>query len=458
MINLAPRPSDIPTLPIHLVDTPTQRKHRDSITIAFHHFRDPCYHVPARTSPPVYHKRSYSHLSADFGEGLHELWVLKADLEERFSDTPDERKTVLQHFPDLFVSALHKLAAGCTKDRTIRQEEIGELIELGRSHHQEPTFCCLKKQGIRTVIAGQGLSYILFTKHNMQKDELIGSGTKKRVKFALKTNNGELCAVAVCRKDFLADSDWNLLKHEVRLLERVKKMRGLLQLEAHVEHEGKFYLITEYFNCKDLATLFQNRTQLSRSDKLYIAYQITLGLCNLHLLEIIHRDLNPSNIFISIEEGENGKKKVKAVIGDLGGAGELGKRDVLAHLTGAPAYIAPEKLASFLDSDHKQEEWIATSTPKADIWSMGLILFSLFHPKPGTLLSYQTHKDLEGSIRQLNKEIIAKELEPIDPEIKPILLHMLHIDPSKRARAGIACKQFVELLKNSRIEEEKMPP
>jgi len=76
---------------------------------------------------------------------------------------------------------------------------------------------------------------------------------------------------------------------------------------------------------------------------------------------IMHRDLKPSNVFLKLS---NNGRILKASIGDFGLSTETGTGDV-----GTPTYGAPEQTAG-------QERY----NEKVDVWSLGLILFELFHP------------------------------------------------------------------------------
>ena len=86
----------------------------------------------------------------------------------------------------------------------------------------------------------------------------------------------------------------------------------------------------------------------------------------------MHRDLKPENIFftsstsqeegIEITQGDSDKKKVK--LGDFGFCKGLKPDENLAKtMLGSPIYMAPEVL--------KGESY----STKADIWSLGVILF-----------------------------------------------------------------------------------
>lgn len=455
MASVSAPSSQAHTFSAQVIEESDEKRGSPALKIAFAGFDHSFYQVTAITTPPPFYKRrSYSHASIDLGKGATNVWLSNEEVRFKFGDSPKEVREVLKHFPQLYLQKLEEQILKCTKGKPIPKEEIEKMVALGRKGANQAELTIIEEETFRPVIAGKGQSYILF---DDVKDELIGSGTRKWVKLALGIENAQLYAAAICDQEFMEKTDWDLLFHEAQLLSDLRRTKGIIQLEGSFAHKTKFYFITDYFNCSDLERVYKTKIQLTFKEKLEIASQITLGLLNLHTWEVYHRDLNPLNIFVSIEEGGDGSRMVKAAIGDLGGAGKRGSQ-VLENITGAIAYLAPEKLFSYLNPQ-STKEWIATSTCAADVWSLGLILFALFHQRPGTCMAYQIERDIVSRIRELTRKDISAELEKaqIDPEVQNILLHMLQIDPTKRARIGIVWRQFLEILNNLPREEEKNP-
>lgn len=402
--------------------------------IAFLNFEEQKYWVRARLTAPNYFKQhQYTRVSVHLDQKEKSIWIFEADLVDRFFKMTHEIQGVTQHIPKLLYPLIHRLVPECTKNK-FEKGDLETMFRLGKFLSLSPEVQCIKKEAPRTLIAGQGRSYILFTKCNREKDRFIGSGSCKRVKTAIGIDSANIYAVGICRRNLIDPADWDSVINEIEILKRMRNVPGILQLETAIITEEKIYIITEFFNRCDLQGIFDQNEPFNFKDKLQIALDISLGLLNMHSLKIVHRDLKPSNLLISIVQGPSRVKTIRAVIGDLGGACYLDDRRFLHKRTGTIGFMAPEKIGAATDSK-RFEEWGENCTPEADVWSLGLIFFSLFHPITGTLMNFQRAKNFESELQKLTFEAIQKELESsqIDPSIYLILLKMLSPNPRERS-------------------------
>ncbi|CAD8213399.1 unnamed protein product [Paramecium octaurelia] len=173
-----------------------------------------------------------------------------------------------------------------------------------------------------------------------------------------------------------------------------------------IENDDETYFILEY--CEG-GTLKQKIAKggIPYEEALSIFKQIVNGYKQIREKNIIHRDLKPENILFS--------NKV-AKIGDFGFSKFLDDLDetVLQSAVGTPVYAAPEIRTRKFSS-------------KADIWSLGVILFQMLYGYiPNEIIEYQ--------------KLPSKKFDPIKfPENKKIpgyivniLKKMLVVNPEKR--------------------------
>ena len=101
--------------------------------------------------------------------------------------------------------------------------------------------------------------------------------------------------------------------------------------------------------------MLQKKKVLSEKEALVIFRQLLEAFKELNKNNIMHRDLKPDNIFFN-----DGKVK----LGDFGFCKML-EVNMAQTMLGSPIYMAPEVL--------KEEIY----TLKADIWSLGVVLFEM---------------------------------------------------------------------------------
>jgi len=196
----------------------------------------------------------------------------------------------------------------------------------------------------------------------------------------------------------------------------------------------------------NLKTFLTHMTSTTRdvTTCLRIFLDILTGLSELHRGSqgFLHRDLKPSNIFLKVSSVG---RVIKASIGDFGistrmenGFGEVG----------TSTYAAPEQKAA----GQKYNE-------KADIYSLGLILFELFHP------AWSTEMERRLDLGDVKKGKISDEFERKYPTVTALVKKCLHLKPACRPSIlelyeGISgeldkyrgdCDRFVDDMKRDRL-------
>ncbi|KAL9638261.1 MAG: hypothetical protein Q9164_001664 [Protoblastenia rupestris] len=150
--------------------------------------------------------------------------------------------------------------------------------------------------------------------------------------------------------------------------------------------------------------------------------QILLGLDHLHRRGIAHRDLKPANILVDCEE------PFTIVITDFGLSKHV-PESLLKTFCGSHLYNAPE----IYPGNNKGYG------PSVDIWSAGVIILELIYGLP----SQPNMEGFEGE--EWNKRwyscwakaLVAKvnDLNENNDKVIDILVHMVNIEPQKRATA-----------------------
>jgi len=133
--------------------------------------------------------------------------------------------------------------------------------------------------------------------------------------------------------------------------------------------DGQPFLVMELLEGCDLAALLGPRGRLPRREAVDYVRQACAGLADVHALGIVHRDVKPSNLFLSL--AADGSKRVKII--DFGMAELAANASAAANgLTpnsidmGSPPFVAPEQLRAERGAD-----------AKSDLWALGAVLFTL---------------------------------------------------------------------------------
>jgi len=137
---------------------------------------------------------------------------------------------------------------------------------------------------------------------------------------------------------------------------------------------GSHYIVMEYLGGEDLADVLIREKRLPFARAVDFVLQACEAIAEAHAIHIVHRDLKPANLFLARVPGDD-EPYIKVL--DFG----ISKMPVTDNmplsltststLMGSPLYMSPEQLRSAKAVDSR-----------ADIWSMGIILFELISGRP----------------------------------------------------------------------------
>lgn len=149
------------------------------------------------------------------------------------------------------------------------------------------------------------------------------------------------------------------LMSEICILKRIYHP-NIIRLHDIIEVPGTIHLVLEYCKGGDLSMYITRQGSVPEATAKHFMLQLAAGLKILRDNNLIHRDLKPQNLLLSTND-ENAVLK----IADFGFARSLQPRGLAETLCGSPLYMAPEIM--------QMQKYDA----KADLWSVGAILYQL---------------------------------------------------------------------------------
>uniref|UniRef100_K4A6J2 Protein kinase domain-containing protein n=1 Tax=Setaria italica TaxID=4555 RepID=K4A6J2_SETIT len=187
----------------------------------------------------------------------------------------------------------------------------------------------------------------------------IGSGAYSQVWLGRHRARGAEVAVKEIAMERLSSKLRESLLSEVDILRRIRHP-NVIALHDSIKDHGRIYLILEYCRGGDLHGYLQRHKRVSETVAKHFIRQLASGLQMLRDNNVVHRDLKPQNILL-VENNENSLLK----IADFGFAKFLQPFALAETLCGSPLYMAPEVMQA--------QKYDA----KADLWSVGVILYQL---------------------------------------------------------------------------------
>ncbi|KAM0926691.1 hypothetical protein ACQ4PT_003677 [Festuca glaucescens] len=247
--------------------------------------------------------------------------------------------------------------------------------------------------------------------------EMVGKGTFAEVFRAAHLPTGARVAVKEIDRRRVDDYVRRGILQEMTILGSLSHP-NILRLIDTIETGDKLFLILEYCDGGDLEAFRQAhggaRNRLPEAVARDFARQLAEGLKVLRGERIVHRDLKPQNLLLST----NGDA-ITLKIGDFGFARSLMHENLAATFCGSPYYMAPEIW--------RGDKYDA----KADLWSVGVILFQLVTGKLPFL--GENRVQLREKVLTSNGLSFPPDMEAdLHPDFIDLCRRLICLDPAER--------------------------
>jgi serine/threonine protein kinase len=196
----------------------------------------------------------------------------------------------------------------------------------------------------------------------------LGMGGYGLVLRASDLHGDKEVAIKILRAD--VDLDHEAVERFVREARAVAQLRSehvIRVFDVGTVEGGAPYLVMELLDGHDAGKLLARAGRLAAPYACELVLQACDALAEAHALGIIHRDIKPTNLFVT--RRPDGRELVKLL--DFGISktptldGERSLTQTFAVL-GTPVYMSPEQMRSARDVD-----------ARTDIWALGAVLYEL---------------------------------------------------------------------------------
>ena len=250
---------------------------------------------------------------------------------------------------------------------------------------------------------------------------LLGEGGMAFVFEAKHQRLQQRVAIKMLTPDFARDPELvSRFEREARAVARLRTKHVTRVTDVDTTPEGIPYIVMEFLEGRDLDAELQARQRLPLGEAVDYVLQACAGMVEAHGMGIVHRDLKPANLFVARERDGNDEETCVLKVLDFGISKMVGEA---TRLTGAGAvmgtvlYMSPEQVRAQPNVD-----------TRADIWSLGVILYELVAGRA----------PWEGHSHQIAAAIVGQDppdlraFAQVPESFASVVRTMLQRDPSQR--------------------------
>ncbi len=247
--------------------------------------------------------------------------------------------------------------------------------------------------------------------------ELLGEGGMGQVFAARDLRAGADVAIKVLRAELIGNPDASArFEREAMHTSALAGLHAVRVLDVGVAESGQPYMTMERLDGSDLGNLLDERGPFPIDQALFWVAQACDAMTEPHERGIVHRDLKPSNLFCAMT---NDGLVLKVLDFGISRATEDSRLTRTLTAVGTPIYMSPEQARSEHAIDHR-----------ADVWSLGVILYEL--------LTGQVPFEGKSPTSTALAVCSATPLPPshhrseISPTLDAVVMRALEKDPARR--------------------------
>ena len=260
--------------------------------------------------------------------------------------------------------------------------------------------------------------------------EKIGTGGMSDVYKAKCHKLNRFVAIKVLKQEFSENANF-VSKFRVEAQAAAGLMHpNIVNVYDVGEENGIYYIVMELVEGITLKKYIEKKARISVKEAISIAIQASMGIEAAHNNHIIHRDIKPQNMLISMD----GKVKVA----DFGIARAVSSQTMnAATVVGSVHYISPEQA----QGQH--------ATPQSDIYSLGIVAYEgLCGHRPFT---GATPVDIAAA--HVNNPVPPLP-DSVDVQLREFVMSMLSKDPLDRPKDALTVSRTLSRIERRLLDQQ----
>ncbi|MDB4960716.1 MAG: Serine/threonine protein kinase PrkC, regulator of stationary phase [Myxococcales bacterium] len=247
-------------------------------------------------------------------------------------------------------------------------------------------------------------------------ESILGQGGMGVVAECTHLQLNERVALKMLRQDVLLDPDAvERFMREAQAAAKLKSEYVARVRDVGTLESGTPFMVMEYLDGQDLGVLITERGTLPSPWATELILQTCEALSEAHSLGIVHRDVKPTNLFVTWRPDGTALIKVLDFGISKSSMGTDMRLTQTQSLLGTPAYMSPEQMRSARLVDGR-----------TDIWSLGTVLYELLEGR----------KPFEAeSFSEMCVKVAVDppaEMSKAPPELQHVVLRCLAKSPEQR--------------------------
>lgn len=254
-------------------------------------------------------------------------------------------------------------------------------------------------------------------------DEVLGAGGMGVVVAAEHVDLHQPVAIKFLLQHMAIDTMVARFLREARASAKIQSEHVVRVYDCGELEDGTPYMVMERLEGVELRDELKRRGPFPIPEAVDIIVEALEGVAEAHAQGIVHRDLKPSNLFLA---GRGTRMRTVKVL-DFGISKIRGGPDTpiddeltgTSMMLGSPRYISPEQAKSSRSVDGR-----------ADIWSMGVILYELL--TGASPFAGNTMGEVIGKVLLYNPPPLDKHRDDVPDGLQAVLQRCLQRDPKDR--------------------------